>query len=307
MHLPIISAQPWLRTGLRIQSWDSLFQPGNRFLPWPPHLARGSDHHHHFLEVELISGQIVNVDLIFNLAPGLPGIIEHLPEVGSPGLQQDELGWESFQEHSQQTICKGHHSESRKENTPIPPQSWNCAVKRCHAQTWAASPSAVSYSCHFCHRLWHLPTFPTPHSLQNVPWSTESKPSCRGFCVPSHCAHLQLPHLYRNSSEQLKVLNSAQSGLVFKFLKWPKHQISILFQPLRRASRGEQWHQKLWQEQSTLHAGWGYLGWLHPGQQGKTKQSKKKKAIGNESSRKSHRKHSGDMTKIPPTAADWFF
>lgn len=74
--------------------------------PCPPHLSCGSDHHHHFLQVELISRQVVNIDLILNLAPRLPGIIEHLPEMCSPGLQQDELGGEALQKHPQQAVCK---------------------------------------------------------------------------------------------------------------------------------------------------------------------------------------------------------
>lgn len=42
-------------------------------------------------------------------------------------------------------------------------------------------------------------------------------------------------------------------------------------------------------------------------QDSKERQNKaKKKAIGNESSRKSHRKHLGDMAKHPPTATDCF-
>lgn len=60
------------------------------------------------------------------------------------------------------------------------------------------------------------------------------------------------------------------------------------------------------QEQSTLHAGWGYLGWLHPGQQGKKTKQKKKKLLETSLPEKSYRKHLGDMAKTPPTAAGFF-
>lgn len=49
------STQAYVEMG-EIQCWDSKLQPRIRFLPWLPHLSWSSDHHHHFLEVELISG-----------------------------------------------------------------------------------------------------------------------------------------------------------------------------------------------------------------------------------------------------------
>lgn len=49
------STQAQVETG-EIQCWDSKLQPRIRFLPWLPHLSWSSDHHHHFLEVEFISG-----------------------------------------------------------------------------------------------------------------------------------------------------------------------------------------------------------------------------------------------------------
>lgn len=55
------------------------------------YLSRGGHHHHHLLQVELVPGQRLNGDLVLDLAAGLAGIVEELPQVANPGLQQDEL------------------------------------------------------------------------------------------------------------------------------------------------------------------------------------------------------------------------
>lgn len=68
------------------------------------YLPRCSDHNHHLLQVELVSGEVLNGHVIFNLTARLPCIVEQLPEVGDPGLQQDELRGEPLQHHGHQAI-----------------------------------------------------------------------------------------------------------------------------------------------------------------------------------------------------------
>lgn len=68
------------------------------------HLPRRSDHYHHLLQVELISGEVFDGHFIFNLTVRFPGIIEQLPEVADPGLQQDELRREPLQNHGQEAV-----------------------------------------------------------------------------------------------------------------------------------------------------------------------------------------------------------
>jgi len=63
-----------------------------------------SHHNHHLLQIELISGQVLNGDVIFYLTAGFAGVIEQLPEVSDPGLQQDELRGEPLQHHRHQPI-----------------------------------------------------------------------------------------------------------------------------------------------------------------------------------------------------------
>lgn len=57
------------------------------------------NHHHHLLQVELVPGEVLNGHFVFNISARFPGVIEQLPEVADPGLQQDELGGEPLQNH----------------------------------------------------------------------------------------------------------------------------------------------------------------------------------------------------------------
>lgn len=81
-----------------------LTQPKTDGLFW--YLPRRSDHNHHLLQVELVSGEVLDGYFIFNLAVRFPRIVEQLPEVADPGLQQDELRGEPLQDHGHQAVWK---------------------------------------------------------------------------------------------------------------------------------------------------------------------------------------------------------
>lgn len=70
------------------------------------YLPRRSDHNHHLLQVELVSGEVLNGHVILDLTARLPRVVEHFPKVGDPGLQQDELRGEPLQQHGEQAVCK---------------------------------------------------------------------------------------------------------------------------------------------------------------------------------------------------------
>lgn len=75
------------------------------------YLSRRSHHHHHFLEVELVPRQVLNGHFIFNLAAGSACVVEELPEVWDPGLEQDELRREPLENHGHQPVWKRHRTK----------------------------------------------------------------------------------------------------------------------------------------------------------------------------------------------------
>lgn len=155
----------------------------------------------------------------------------------------------------------------------------------------------------FYDRPWHLLTF-SHFSLQKMLPSTESKPSCRLFnlflCIPSFSlVHSQqvpskaYPPVRSISPSALITWSKRSSWLKKKkylilpnqglyLASWNKQnaRLQLYFTAAESKQRGDQVplgsiSQKY---QTTLHAVWGYLEWLHPGQREKTKQSKKKKS-----------------------------
>lgn len=68
------------------------------------YLPRCSNHDHHLLQVELVSGEVLNGHFVFDLTARLARIVEELPEVADPRLQQDELRGEPLEHHGKQAV-----------------------------------------------------------------------------------------------------------------------------------------------------------------------------------------------------------
>ena len=82
------------------------------------YLSRCSNHNHHFLQVEFISGEVLDGNFIFDLTARLPCIVEHLPTMGNPGLQQDELRGEPLQNHGHQAVWTRHSKHTDAAQSP---------------------------------------------------------------------------------------------------------------------------------------------------------------------------------------------
>lgn len=76
------------------------------------YLPGRSDHNHHLLQVELVSGEVLNGHVVFDLTARLACVVEQLPEVGDPGLQQDELRGEPLQHHGHQAVCTSYTQDT---------------------------------------------------------------------------------------------------------------------------------------------------------------------------------------------------